>query len=472
MGICINLSFLVLFLQLSCFNLAVVAGGGSIVEFLPGFDGPLPFELETGYIGVGESEEVQLFYYFIKSESNPEKDPILFWLTGGPGCSTFSGLVYEIGPINFEEVRYDGSLPKFVLNNHSWTKVASIIFVDAPVGTGFSYAESTKASHSTDIQACYQDYEFLRKWLVDHPEFIQNPLYVGGDSYSGITVPIVTQLISNGNEAGIEPRINLKGYLLGNPSATPADVNCRVQFAHGMGLISDELYESLKKACKGKYYGVDPSNALCNKNLKTYNQLLDNIDLAHILEPNCPFAAKKPSKLLGGSSSRSLYETFHLKPNKDQRIRSPFRCRIDGYWLSYYWANDKNVQDALHVRKGTIGEWVRCQQGNLNYTRTVTSSIPYHANLSMKGYRSLIYSGDHDMIIPHFGTQDWIRSLNYSIVDDWRQWIFQGQVAGYTRTYENRMTFATVKGGGHTAPEYKPPQCKAMFERWVASQPL
>lgn len=36
------------------------------------------------------------------------------------------------------------------------------------------------------------------QWLVDHPEFISNPFYVGGDSYAGIPVSIVTQLISNG----------------------------------------------------------------------------------------------------------------------------------------------------------------------------------------------------------------------------------------------------------------------------------
>ncbi|KAM3289652.1 hypothetical protein P3S67_017941 [Capsicum chacoense] len=50
----------------------------STVEFLPGFDGPLPFYLEAGYIGVVKSEELQLFYYFVKSESYPKKDDLEF----------------------------------------------------------------------------------------------------------------------------------------------------------------------------------------------------------------------------------------------------------------------------------------------------------------------------------------------------------------------------------------------------------
>ncbi|KAM0874306.1 hypothetical protein ACQ4PT_037531 [Festuca glaucescens] len=49
------------------------------------------------YVEVDESNGVRLFYYFIRSERNPAEDPVMLWLTGGPGCSAFSGLVYEIG---------------------------------------------------------------------------------------------------------------------------------------------------------------------------------------------------------------------------------------------------------------------------------------------------------------------------------------------------------------------------------------
>nr|GMC56197.1 Serine carboxypeptidase-like 17 [Ipomoea batatas] len=142
------------------------ADAGSPVKFLPGFQGPLPFHLETGYIGVGD---VQFFYYFIKSESNPNSDPLMIWLSGGPGCSSLSGLIYEIGPITFVPVEYNGSIPELIINPYSWTKTASIIFLDLPVGTGFSYATIPPAKRSNTLQTTHQAYEFaLKVSLTEH----------------------------------------------------------------------------------------------------------------------------------------------------------------------------------------------------------------------------------------------------------------------------------------------------------------
>lgn len=433
------------------------AAAGSPKKFLPGFQGSLPFELETGYVGVGDPENVQLFYYFIKSESDPDSDPLMLWITGGPGCSALSGLIYEIGPLTFEAVEYNGSLPGMVLNPNSWTKVASIIFLDLPVGTGFSYATTPSALQSSDFQASDHAYQFLRKWFVDHPEFLRNPLYVGGDSYSGLVVPIISQIIVSKNELEIKPFMNLKGYLLGNPSTFEGQNNYRIPFAYGMGLISDELYESLKSNCKGEYFNINPSNILCLQDVQTFDELLKGINNPHILEPKCEFASPRPHLLFG--QRRSLGEKLHH-----------LKCRTDWYKLSNHWADDDQVRDALNIRKGTIRKWERC--ATLQYEKTVMNSIPYHVNLSRKGYRSLIYSGDHDKVVTFLSTQVWIKSLNYSIVDDWRSWIVDNQVAGYTRSYSNQMTFATVKGAGHTAPEYKPRECLAMFRRWMSYEPL
>ncbi|XP_027769153.1 serine carboxypeptidase-like 11 [Solanum pennellii] len=454
--------FHLLFLVNLFLHVQSVPQNSSIVEFLPGFDGPLPFYLQTGYIGVGKSEEVQLFYYFVKSESDPSQDPLLLWLTGGPGCSSFSGLVYEVGPLEFAQKAYNGSLPILVSSPHSWTKFASILFLEQPVNTGFSYA-TTSAYKCTDLQACDHVYEFLRKWFVNHPEFISNPFYVSGDSYSGITIPVIVQLISNGIEAGKEPLINLKGYSLGNPITFFEESNYQVPYSHGMGLISDELYESLNEFCKGDYINIDPTNKQCVENFKMYKNLVSGINSAQILDPECGTDTDfHPTQ---SSNRRSLEEDFICQESPIAKNK-----------LATYWANDLRVQEALHViRKGTIRRpWTRCNQtiAYTSYEITLKNSIPYHVNLSLKGYRSLIYSGDHDMSVPFQSTQAWIKYLNYSIIDDWRPWMVNGQVGGYTKSYSNHMTYATIKGGGHIASENKREESFYMFKRWITQQPL
>ncbi|KAG2321833.1 hypothetical protein Bca52824_015046 [Brassica carinata] len=432
------LKWLLLFLQLVF--LIQNADSASIVKYLPGFDGPLPFELETGYIGVGENEEVQLFYYFIKSERNPGEDPLLLWLSGGPGCSSISGLLFENGPLAMKLDVYNGTIPPSVSTTYSWTKTSSIIYLDQPVGTGFSYSRTHLVNKPSDSGEAKRIHEFLQKWLVKHQEFSSNPFYAGGDSYSGKIVPALVQEISKGNmmmmHAGnyqcCNPPINLQGYVLGNPlTEEKIDSNHRIPYAHGMAFISDELYESLKRICKGEYTCVDPLNTKCLKLTEEYHKV--HVEFV-------------------------LVET-----------RSVF-CLYYRYLLSTYWVNDKTVQRALQINEESIGEWVRCKYG-IPYTYDIISSVPYHKNNSINGYPSLIFSGDHDMEVPYLGTQAWIRSLNYSIIDDWRPWMINDQIAGYTRTYANKMTFATIKASGHT-PEYKPDESFIMFQRWINGQPL
>ncbi|XP_057963845.1 serine carboxypeptidase-like 1 isoform X1 [Malania oleifera] len=449
-----------------------VAVSQSIIKNLPGFPGDLPFKLETGYVGIGEVEDVQLFYYFIESESDPKVDPLFLWLTGGPGCSAFSGLVYEIGPLTFNYDNFSGKLPTFELNPFSWTKVASIIFVDAPVGTGFSYSKTTQGYNTGDSLSVKQTYEFLRKWLINHSNFLWNPLYITGDSYSGLLVPIIVQEIHNGNELGLLPHMNLKGYVLGNPVTDEYNhLNARVPYAHRMALISDELYKAVKSDCNGHYANADPNNAPCIANLEAVTRCTDSVYLCQILEPSCSsWLSPRPSFFQWDKNVKENIRDFMDLPSQ----RPKQRCREYNYLFSYTWANDKTVQNALHVREGTVREWVRCNW-TLSYTYDVENSVGYHRNISREAYRGLVYSGDHDMSVPHIATEDWIRLLNLSITDNWRPWFVDGQSGGFTEEYNHNnfhLTYATIKGGGHTAPEYKPKECHAMISRWLAFYPL
>ncbi|XP_019170954.1 PREDICTED: serine carboxypeptidase-like 7 [Ipomoea nil] len=463
---CTSLSLLlgtivVFWFSSSQFSVALAAAG-SKVEYLPGF-GPLPFELETGYVGVGESEDVQLFYYFVKSESNPSIDPIVLWISGGPGCSSLFALAEELGPLTLDVPKNNLTLPTLSLNPYSWTKVASFIYLDLPVGTGFSYAKSSKNYTSNSIETSIHAAEFLRKWLADHFEYQSNSFYVGGDSFSGMTVPTVVQEISYGIEARFKPLINLKGYLIGNGFTFRMDhYDYVLRSARGFSIIPDELYQSIEK-CGG---GTAPDmnyDLICQFKVGIF-LLLSGVNFGqNVLETNC-YLQKENVVSSGQSSVAKRFRGFAVRA-----LDRYFVC--NGPKVSSRWANDGSVQAALHVRKGSIEEWVQCRD-DLPYHKTVFDTRPYHAILSQKGYRSLVYSGDGDLYVPSLSAEAWTKLLNYPIIDDWRSWFVNNQVAGYTRTFSNNMTYAKIKGSAHIAPMITPLECLVMFKRWISYEKL
>ncbi|KAI3435053.1 uncharacterized protein J3R85_006471, partial [Psidium guajava] len=144
------------------------------------------------------------------------------------------------------------------------------------------------------------------------------------------------------------------------------------------------------------------------------------------------------------------------------------------YLLLDIWGDYPSVQDALHVRSGTVSEFFRCNI-SMSYTMNVNNVLDDHKNLTSLGMQVLVFSGDHDMIIPHNGIEEWINWLDLTVDIDWRPWFVDGQVAGYTRKYKDggyRLTYATLKGSGHSPPEYKRRECYEMFRRWIHYYPL
>ncbi|KQJ86287.2 hypothetical protein BRADI_4g04491v3 [Brachypodium distachyon] len=403
-----------------------------IITHLPGFNGPLPFQLQTGYVEVDGINGVRLFYYFIRSERKPEEDPVILWLTGGPGCSALSGLVYEIGPLSFDSHAYVDGIPKLLYRADSWTKVSNIIFLDSPVGTGFSYSKTDQGCKSGDTTAVNQIVIFLKKWFDEHPEFMSNPLYIAGDSYSGLLVPAITLELAKGIEDASGPLLNLKGYLVGNPvTDNNFDDPAKIPFAHGMGLISDEIYQVYKESC-----GVQENSHQrdkCTNSLDVIDKCVKDICTNHILEPLCSFASPRyPNNLRLNSGARQMLQAMYTAEAGLQLSEISTECRTAGYTMSRIWANNDTVREALGIDKRTVPSWIRCNYGILyNYTTDIRSSVKHHLDvISRSGYRSLVYSGDHDMIIPFIGTQAWIRSLNFSVVDEWRPWFVDAQVSG------------------------------------------
>ncbi|XP_020204380.1 serine carboxypeptidase-like 13 [Cajanus cajan] len=434
--------------------LPYMASGGSIVKNLPGYEGHLPFNLETGYIGVGGEKEVQIFYLFVESQRNPFVDPVLLWLVGGPGCSALSAFFFENGPLVMNG-NYTGSLPKLELNPYSWSDTLNMMYIDIPVGTGFSYSETQEGYYSSDVLWVEHAYEFLQKWFIDHPKFRPNPFYIGGGSYSGIITGPLVQKVYEGYIARQVPLINIKGYLLASPAVdTYQDTNMKVLYAYQRTLIPEALYKSMKENCNDNYVIIDPENAKCVSDYEAYSELVRYINEQQIMEPLCITTPALTREIL-------------------QQVQDPstFWCRSYYHILVDAWANDENVRKALHVREGTKEEFLRCNK-TLAYTTTRLSTVEFYRNLTNANLQALVYCSDLDMSMPHLGTQHWINSFNMSIHDKWHAWFVEGQVAGYTEIYKMKedhyLTYVIVKGAGHVAQTFKPKEVYHLINRWFS----
>lgn len=91
----------------------------------------------SGYTGYLNSGSKHFYFAYFESRSNPKTDPLVLWLNGGPGCSSMTGLFFELGPCL---VNADGESARE--NPYSWINAASVFFLDQPIGVGFSYVST------------------------------------------------------------------------------------------------------------------------------------------------------------------------------------------------------------------------------------------------------------------------------------------------------------------------------------------
>lgn len=85
-------------------------------------------------------------FRFVESQNDPSNDPLIFWYNGGPGCSSLEGLLKEMGPY---QINPDGKTLRE--NPNSWNKFASVVYIEAPAGVGFSYASDGNTKTNDDL---------------------------------------------------------------------------------------------------------------------------------------------------------------------------------------------------------------------------------------------------------------------------------------------------------------------------------
>ena len=133
----------------------------------------------AGYITVDEPTGSNLFFWLFEAQRvDPAAAPLLIWLNGGPGSSSMYGLFAEHGPFS---VLPDGS--GLSMRNVTWTNDYSVMYIDNPVGTGFSYTESKDGFVTNQKEVGEDLLTFLTKFYELYPKFQQLPLYICGQRH-------------------------------------------------------------------------------------------------------------------------------------------------------------------------------------------------------------------------------------------------------------------------------------------------
>lgn len=105
-----------------------------------------------------------MFFWHYQNRHIANRQRTVIWLNGGPGCSSEDGALMEVGPYR---VKADGKLE---YNAGSWDEFANIMFVDNPVGTGFSYVDTDSYLHELPEMSA-QFIIFLDKFFALFPEY-------------------------------------------------------------------------------------------------------------------------------------------------------------------------------------------------------------------------------------------------------------------------------------------------------------
>ena len=166
------------------------------VAGLPDVNYSLPHSW-AGLIPIPGTQDNALYFWLFEAEAQAQRNKLIskflrgscrarsltmitVWLNGGPGCTSLAGLTGENGPLAF----YDNSTaPAF--NPNSWTQLANVLYIDQPVGTGFSTG-STEAT--TNAQVTEDFYAWLTAFYAQFPRLAAMDTYLMGESFAGVNV--------------------------------------------------------------------------------------------------------------------------------------------------------------------------------------------------------------------------------------------------------------------------------------------
>lgn len=458
----------------------LVEGLAEIDPVFDTFDG----EMHAGLVSITPDiteDEGKLMFWLFEPTRPLVDDSLVIWFNGGPGCSSFhAGLFLEMGPVT-TPLQPAGSFGQSsreprVFNEYAWTNVTAVMYVEQPVGTGFSYG----AEPPTDEEGVSTDfYHFMLNFYEIFPQHASKRLYLVGESYAGYYVPSMAHKIYNMNKKAAKDKIvNLQGIALGNGWA---DVDNQgpavIDYAYWHGMIDSITRDAFHKEwehCKQRT-GEEPPPF----------HPLTTPDECGMMETVLKAAGA------------GLFD--NMSPNTyDVTTWDKYFLLTDPVNTNTVFFNDPRVREKLHVPKEVDKDWAGCMPGAGRRRRRLKkdeellpgqvllkddqpiSMVPYIAELLDEAeIQVLIYNGDRDLSTCAQGSERMLNGMEWSGHDDWLDlnsykralWMVDGYPAGWSKSVKN-LDFLIVYNSGHLVPYNVPKQAFDLVTRLVKNKPF
>ncbi|GAQ86726.1 serine carboxypeptidase-like [Klebsormidium nitens] len=471
--------------------------------------GALDGSEEWGYTEVREGAHTFWWLYYSNATLASVHDatvPLVLWLQGGPGASGVGfGNFAEIGPLNLNlEPR-----------PHTWLQKAHLLFVDNPVGTGFSYVEKASQLTRTNAEIAADLVAFAAAFFEEHPALQATPFYIICESYGGKMTGEFGLELHRAVQKG-QVKTNFRGVALGDSWISPIDyVLAWGPLLQSYSLVDRVETDAIQKFADATERALE-ADAFTNATslwaatediIETYSENVNFYNLLLHSPPNLASDECSKSERLAWSEAvlesvernlqrvseaRASQQSLRLRRKRpqnmgatDQTVRKLHAAALDteegavSGGALFAEAVEKlrtKYVDRLHtdpldgLMNGPIRQKLGIIPKNVRWGGQSTQVFARLAGDFMKpvvdkveallatGVSVTVYSGQLDLICCTTGTQAWMQSSKWPGLDTWnkaqRQPIYveaSPQVVAFVKASDN-LAFYWILNAGHMVP--------------------
>uniref|UniRef100_A0A0D9WK80 Carboxypeptidase n=1 Tax=Leersia perrieri TaxID=77586 RepID=A0A0D9WK80_9ORYZ len=402
---------------------------------------------KAGYLPIPPANASLYFAFYEATEplTPPASTPLLVWLEGGPGCSGLLSNFLQIGPYLFSGAGAGaGTLSP---NPFAWNRRFGLLFIDSPLGTGFSAAPSPAAIPRNQSVVAEHVLAALHSFYSLEPSFRARPLFLTGESYAGKTIPATGSLIVATNPTLPErQRINLRGVAIGNGMTHPvAEVTTHADIAYFMGLI----------------------NAKQRREAEAMQAETVALTKAERWRDASAARARLVSWLENATGVASLLD---VEPPPQQRSVSSVVAGV----VDFVNGGD-DVKASLGARGSDVVAWEACSAAvEAAMLEDVMKSAKRDVEALLRTpTRVLLYEGILDVQNGPVCAEAWLREVDWDglpAFQDADRVVWRGGSGGSLAGYVQRhgaLVHVAVYGAGHFVPFSQGGAAREMIEDWV-----